>query len=610
MSAKKGIKLPLAGHKTLREGKAEFLGFRAPNKDVLHDHLYTINTADDPTYISMLKSDIYQVQRRLEKAKRGLVQMMGSRPTSARGRDIHAITEATSEVDAIIRENAKKKSRIKLKLTELLNAKMVLLETVILRLADGARVFRNVSNNYGAPSMSRLPAFLEIVDQLLALQRMAARTPMKLDSEMELDKLDSAPLPKAIKKLENQLQKLGSDLDLPWKTYSSEELSATRVDNAASFLGTLTQSCIAPLQSKLKDAVGTNAKLKNDSEKLHKHLEEAHAKIQDLSSSSSSSSSSSAPTTSTSSNMNTKKELKELEGRYKKVQAELESLRRRKGQKEDATAEAVESVREELGIEISRLKGNMSDKEMQLAKAREELAECQNRLDETARQADESQKAEKLARKKATSDSSLLESQKEALEKRIKILEEKNKGLEDTLAGRGADVLNEALKKELEAAKNEIEKRQKTLAGLDIIKRDFEKERAQWKSEEKLKEEHIKKLKDMVQKAEKNNEDGEETFEDILREEMRVMKAAFELKMSNLREELAQKSIACSREVRLLKSELESERRTSSSLTSKLKAFEASADSKKQTEILVRYAREHDATLTRDVVWLITVIAE
>mmetsp|Transcript_35225 Transcript_35225/g.56604 ORF Transcript_35225/g.56604 Transcript_35225/m.56604 type:complete len:86 (+) Transcript_35225:298-555(+) len=85
----------------------------------------------------------------------------------------------------------------------------------------------------------------------------------------------------------------------------------------------------------------------------------------------------------------------------------------------------------------------------------------------------------------------------------------------------------------------------------------------------------------MVQKAEKNNEDGEETFEDILREEMRVMKAAFELKMSNLREELAQKSIACSREVRLLKSELESERRTSSSLTSKLKAFEASADSKK-----------------------------
>merc|ERR1712078_537304 len=110
--------------------------------------------------------------------------MMGSRPTSARGRDIRAITEATSEVDEIMK-SSKKPSHIKLRLTELLNSKMVLLETTVLRLADGARIFRNVSNNYGVQSMSRLPAFLEIVDQILALQKQASRVTMMLDSDRD-----------------------------------------------------------------------------------------------------------------------------------------------------------------------------------------------------------------------------------------------------------------------------------------------------------------------------------------------------------------------------------------------------------------------------------------
>jgi len=60
---------------------------------------------------------------------------------------------------------------------------------------------------------------------------------------------------------------------------------------------------------------------------------------------------------------------------------------------------------------------------------------------------------------------------------------------------------------------------------------------------------------------------------------MRVMKTAFELKMSGLREELAQKTIKCSREVRLLKEDLANERRQSNALSAKIKALENSASS-------------------------------
>jgi len=113
---------------------------------------------------------------------------------------------------------------------------------------------------------------------------------------------------------------------------------------------------------------------------------------------------------------------------------------------------------------------------------------------------------------------------------------------------------------------------------ITTLKRDFDKERQQWQKEDELKHQHIKKLKDMVHKTEENKEAQDDTFEDILREEMRVMKAAFELKMTHLREELAQKSISCSREVRLLKEELDAERRQSASFQAKLKSIE---DSKK-----------------------------
>jgi len=460
---KNPLNLSMAGPKTMKivEGKSEYMEFHAPSKDSLPEKIYTIESADDPTYISMLKSDIYQVQRRLEKAKRSLQQMMGSRPTSARGRDIHAITEATSEVDAVLK--SAKKSKIKLRLMELLNSKMVLLETVVLRLADGARVFRNVSSNYGSPSMSRLPAFLEIIDQLLALQKMAARAPMRLDSDMDLDKNDRAPLPNAIKALEKEMSKLATAFELNFPD-SSGELSARRVANAASFLQEMESKKISKVLKDLKDAMTTNSQLRDDTACLHKDLKTAHEKIKTLSMNSGNTE---FPEAGTNDNID------KLEAKWKTAQAELEKLRNAKGRAEDAKAEAIEAVKQEMMLEITRLKSKSSQKEAMLAKTREELAQTKQMLSEANIQARAAERGEQLATEKASADASRILSQKESLEAKIKIMEEKNKGLEEALSGKSSEILNEAFKKELDAAKAEIEKRQRTLAGLDMSDQHF-----------------------------------------------------------------------------------------------------------------------------------------
>mmetsp|Transcript_948 Transcript_948/g.1809 ORF Transcript_948/g.1809 Transcript_948/m.1809 type:complete len:590 (-) Transcript_948:226-1995(-) len=585
----------MAGPKTPKigkEGKSEFIGFKAPNPESVLESsskLYTIDTADDPTYISMLKSDIYQVQRRLDKAQRSLDQMVGSRPTSARGRDIRAIAEATSEVDAIVK-SSKKSSSCKLRLTELLNVKMVQLETTVLRLADGARVFRNVTGNYGSPSMSRLPAFLEIMDQLLSLQKMALRTPMRLDSELDLEaKAGNAPLPNAIKALEKQCKAFAAMFKLQYKDLRGE-LSANRVAGAAEFLQHMEDKAIKPVQAELEKAKATSKQLRDETAGLHDQLKEAHERLK--------ATSKAAPT---SPQRASEKEavLSQLESKLSSVTSELERLRSTKEQEADSTAQAVGKVKDEMLEKMSMLRRQLAEKESELAKSKEALAKSQQELDEAKRSGLEAVKNDELVRQKASADASRLATENDALKAKIKILEEKSKGLEDNLKGNGgAPVLNESLQKELDAARVELEKRSKTLAGLDMymrdmtekkdlevkrhklsissLKRDFEKEREAWRGQDEIKKGYIQKLKDIVERSKKKvpGEEEDDTFEEILREEMRVMKAAFELKMSKLREEIAQKSIAASREMRLLKEELETERRQSSSYAAKLKAIE------------------------------------
>ena len=265
------------------------------------------------------------------------------------------------------------------------------------------------------------------------------------------------------------------------------------------------------------------------------------------------------------------------------------------------TEDAVQLIREEMSCKLQEMKVDLCGKEAQVASLRGHVAKLQQQLGEIQKTASDTKKNDDLAVQKAQTDTANVTAQNESLVQKIKILEEKNKGLEEALSGKGGNSLNSAFAKELETAKAEIEKRQKTLAGLDMymrdvtekkdlelkqyqqtiadLKRSFEKERKEWQGQDAIKRGHIERLKSLVDKHNETPDEEEDTFEEILREEMRVMKAAFELKMSNLREESTQKSIACSREVRLLKEELESERRQSSAYQAKIKALE---DSKKK----------------------------
>ncbi len=508
--------------------------------------------------------------------------MIGKRPGSSRGRDIRAITEATSEVDEIVK-SAKKTSHCKLRLLELLNAKMVMLETTVLRLADGARVFRNVSGNYGTASMSRLPAFLEIVDQLMVLQKAASRS-ARTRTDSEIEESGPGPLPAAINELEDEIKVLFAMLQLDMEVSEESGMSATRVAQCAADLKVIKAKGLRPLTARAVEAEATVSRLQNETEELHKKLEEAY----------------SVRTTSKVTLGAMSGSLVEEKQQLAVLQREVENLRSTRGSADDATAEAVESVKTAMNEKVMEAQRELTATKADLAKARADLAIAQESLDEVRKTSSLAKSKEELAVKSSTAEIERVRAENKSLIQRLKVSEEKNTVLEAAVkTNGGGQGLNENLVKELEAAKEELKVKQRSIDGLDMYmkdlseKRDLEieeckktikklkadnlRESAAWKAEDNIKKEHIASLKALVDRPQEEEDD--DSFEEILREEMRVMKATFELKMSKLKEELAQKSIACSREVRVLKDKLEEESRHAKMYAAKLKGLEAKQQS-------------------------------
>ncbi len=571
-------------------GQKEFVEFKAPSStSKITAKLYSIASADDNTYIAMLKSDIYQVQRRLDKALHALGQSAsrgaglkspGGRPVSARGRDIRAISEATSEVDRIVR-GASGASDVKLRLLELLGVKMVQLETAVLRLADSARIFRNVSGTYGAVSMSRVPAYCEIMDQIMSSHRAASRVSMKLDSELGDG---PGPLPLALQELEARVVNLCQAVGLDAPEPDSGAFSADRVKAATQALKVMQVRGIQPLKQRAAEAGATVARLRDETEGLHARLEEAHAQLKQSGGGGARAAAGGATSGSGGANLQA-------------ALAEIERLRAERGSAADEAAAAADAVRKELGEELSEARAEVRRERAQLAKFKEELAVVKQKLDEagTATADASSQSAAALA--EARAETERVRAEAKALTQRIAVLEANAKALQEAKAAEGAGVVNEGLAKELVAAKEELEARKQSIDGLEMYMRDmaekkeaetqqhkkamreqrvkFERERDEWKAEDEIKAKHIESLKAVVDRhRDMQDEEEDDSFEEILREEMRVMKSTFELKISKLKEELAQKSIKCSREVRLVQEKLDSEKRQNGILLSKIRSLE------------------------------------
>ncbi|GAB5369330.1 hypothetical protein AAMO2058_001395700 [Amorphochlora amoebiformis] len=503
--SKKPYALPVAGPKTLKikEGKTEPIGFRAPSlskEDEIPSILYTINNADDQTYISMLKSDIYQIQRKLDKVQRILDQMLGSRPQSARGREIRAIAEATSEVDSILK-SSRKASHCKLRLQELLNEKMVQLETVVLRLADSARIFRNVSCNYGAPSMSRLPAFLELVDQVMILHKLASRTPMHLDSDEK--KMETAPLPNALKALEKCLVGMGEIFGVEYPDISGQ-FSAGRVATAAKFVLDLESNHAKLMKNKISENETTILKLKSASEGLHDQLKKALGQVSSLNEELSTAhkevkslkDKARNPVSPSGTEENKKKKgeeirvrednFNELKDAYESLKSELERARKKEGERDEKRVKEVESVRSTLYEEVAGLKRQLAEKSLELSKKNQRLADFDARAREEMKLITDSQTVQEEMIKKANDEARRLREDNILLNDNIKILKEKNEVLE----GKSNLTIDEALRLEVKTANDELLKRKRTLNGLDMYMRDMMER----------KEMEFKQLKDTISK--------------------------------------------------------------------------------------------------------------
>jgi hypothetical protein len=140
--------------------------------------LFPLSHADQNTYVSVVKADIYQVQVRLDAINRGAPGRSVSTPRSSKRRsEIDAIKQSTLDVETIVKETTDPMA-LKLKLLEHLSGIMVRLEINVLSQTEvaGVRPFSPFSPDSSRPStsgfnsapasLSRLPSWLALVDRL------------------------------------------------------------------------------------------------------------------------------------------------------------------------------------------------------------------------------------------------------------------------------------------------------------------------------------------------------------------------------------------------------------------------------------------------------------
>jgi len=143
--------------------------------------IFPLAHTPDNTYVSVVKSDIYQVQMRLEALVRSSTRSSGGdRPPSARtlGKrhaELEAMKTATQDVETVT-ANISDPTQMKLKLLEHLCGAMLQLEISLLLVTEpnSTRPFEGISSRPGSansavapPSLSRLPSFLACVDRLI-----------------------------------------------------------------------------------------------------------------------------------------------------------------------------------------------------------------------------------------------------------------------------------------------------------------------------------------------------------------------------------------------------------------------------------------------------------
>jgi hypothetical protein len=147
--------------------------------------LFPLAHADHSTYISVAKADIYQVQNRLDKLERGNERSRSiATPRSSRRRnEIDAIKQNTLDVDNITKTTSDP-LLLKLRLLEHLHGVMLHLECSVLQQTDrsSSRPFEPIStlrpstgpslgSSLAPASLSRLPAWLALVERVLELQQ-------------------------------------------------------------------------------------------------------------------------------------------------------------------------------------------------------------------------------------------------------------------------------------------------------------------------------------------------------------------------------------------------------------------------------------------------------
>jgi len=259
--------------------------------------IFPLAHTPDNTYISVVKSDIYQVQMRLESVVRSSNRSAGGDRSARAGKrhsELEAMKTATQDVETVT-SNIEDPVELKLKLLEHLCGAMLQLEISILRATDShsSRAFEGVVSRPGSansaaapPSLSRLPSFLALADRLLEFHN-------KLDDNKASAGSGSDPLSSSsgmgigtavddmVEDIEDQVQMLESDLAMPplssghsimEKQGSSVQALISRLRRVSSSIEAVRERGIRFLQQENKEAQKTSREMGEVLDKAKKDM--------------------------------------------------------------------------------------------------------------------------------------------------------------------------------------------------------------------------------------------------------------------------------------------------------------------------------------------------
>lgn len=592
-----------------------------------------LSHADADTYISVIKSDIFQVQMRMESLLRGIVRGADSRAMtpsrSKRHQELVAIRDSTEDVEAISK-TTKNPTELKLRLLEHLMSSMMQLENHVLKATERAASARpsTAGSRATSPGLSRLPSFLGVHDRLLELAQKVEEA--KGGGDTSLGHTIASTFEETCDELEDHISKLEGALAMRPPTSTgrfSDRLSPiqqvlSRIKKAGTSIEMIRDRGVRYLQQESEEIKKTSRAIAETLETTRRDLtlklkdtEERLVRAQSSTPSAGAAAASASAATAAANANNAaldnkleeyKQAAKSIEmlknKEIERLQREIDRLKSKLAQEDKRRGEETERYIKDLSATESKVSADHNSAVVQVMHLQTELAEykakaaefderahfLEQSLEKTREELSEERKIRTDLQQRYDDEVGTLRAQLEQTKKQMEgLVGDKCQNADDSLKQ-----INQSLRAELSTTSEQMDKVKRAHRNLEFYMRDTALKQ---KMDNELQLLELRKLREQVGQQEKLQKElevmteenvagikkslkGEDAVQDVFAQEMRSMKLGFELKLNKAKEDLARATRQHSQQTRLLSDQLEEQRKSGTqqiaTLRSALEALE------------------------------------